>query len=133
MNLLSFASLNQFFIQSSCDLLKSYMPSPSTKTVCYQLKKHTVTQVDSFINQYLLDTLHKLPRFSKYGRRRSATVTIDLHDDPYYGDENDPLVVGGQRKASTNRFHRYATVFLCERKREFTLGCLLYTSPSPRD
>ena len=131
MNLLSFASLNQLFIQSACDILKSYTSTPSAESACLQLKKHSVTQVDAFINQYIRDTLQKLTRFSKHGRRKPATVAIDFHDDCYYGDKTDPYVVGGKRKAGTNRFHRYATVFLCEGQRSFTLGVLSVDKHTP--
>jgi putative transposase len=49
---------------------------------------------------------------------------IDFTDDPYYGDKNGYYVVGGKRKASTNYFFSYATCYLIDGKRKFTIAVL---------
>jgi len=49
---------------------------------------------------------------------------VDLTDDPYYGDKNGDYVVGRKRKASTNYFFSYATCYLIDGKRKFTIAVL---------
>src|SRR5450756_2652826 len=80
---------------------------------------------------------------------KKYSFAIDLTDDPYYGEKKGDYVVGGKRKASTNRFFSYATCYLIDGKRKFTIGvipksknlslidyvitCLLYTSDAADD
>ena len=42
---------------------------------------------------------------------KKYSFVIDLTDDPYYGEKKGDYVVGGKRKASTNRFFSYATCY----------------------
>jgi hypothetical protein len=52
------------------------------------------------------------------------SYTIDLTDDPYYGEKKGDYVVGGKRKASTNLFFSYATFYLIDGKRKLTIGVI---------
>jgi len=60
--------------------------------------------------------------FIKPGKKYA--FAIDLTDDPYYGKKKGDYVVGGKRKASTNRFFSYATCYLINGKRKFTIGVI---------
>jgi putative transposase len=53
---------------------------------------------------------------------------VDFTDDPYYGDKNGDYVVGRKRKASTNYFFSYATCYLIDGKRKFTIAVLPISS-----
>lgn len=53
---------------------------------------------------------------------------VDLTDDPYYGDKNGDYVIGRKRKASTNYFFSYATCYLIDGKRKFTIAVLPISS-----
>ena len=55
---------------------------------------------------------------------KKYSFAIDLTDDPYYGEKKGDYVVGGKRKASTNRFFSYATCYLIDGKRKFTIGVI---------
>jgi len=53
---------------------------------------------------------------------------VDFTDDPYYGDKNGDYFVGRKRKASTNYFFSYATCYLIDGKRKFTIAVLPISS-----
>jgi putative transposase len=65
---------------------------------------------------------HLIKRGKKY------EFAVDFTDDPYYGDKNGDYVVGRKRKASTNRFFSYATCYLIDGKRKFTIAVLPISS-----
>jgi hypothetical protein len=66
----------------------------------------------------------ELPRKA---RRAAAEVAVDLHDQPFYGQE-DELTCRGEAKAGTTRCYRVASAYLlCEGVR-FTLG-LVFVRP----
>ena len=124
MEIICYASLDEISISMASDIFREVKDSPSGRTVRYALEKKRPPEIDRMTNDYIVSTLSWLSRFSKYREKKSAGVAIDFHDDPYYGDEMDPYVVGGARKQSTNRFHRYATIYLCEKGHRFTLGMI---------
>jgi hypothetical protein len=53
-----------------------------------------------------------------------AVLAIDYHEIPYYGDINNPYVVGTKRKAGTNYAFRFATAEVVEPGKRFTLAAL---------
>ncbi len=57
----------------------------------------------------------------------TAPATLDLHDQPYYGKE-DELTCRGEAKAGTTRFYRVATCYLIHQGVRFTLG-LVFVRP----
>jgi hypothetical protein len=60
-------------------------------------------------------------------RRVAADVAIDLHEQPFYGRE-DELTCRGEAKAGTTRFYRVATAYLMYEGVRFTLG-LVFVRP----
>ncbi len=54
-------------------------------------------------------------------RKRAWPIAVDLWDQPYYG-KADAAVRGGPKKASTMRFHTYATAFVVSKGYRFTLA-----------
>jgi hypothetical protein len=75
----------------------------------------------------LVDALHHVAAFDRRERKRTWTVAIDLHYQPYYGCAKDPDVIGGQKKHGTKLFHCYATAVLIHKRRRYTLGLIQVT------
>jgi hypothetical protein len=74
----------------------------------------------------LVDALCELPGPALRSRR--WVLAIDLHYVPFYGDKHAPGVVGGQKKAGTQRFYAYATAVLLHHRRRYTVGLLPVTA-----
>jgi hypothetical protein len=51
-------------------------------------------------------------------------VAIDFTDVYYYGNKNDPMVIGTKAGRGTSRCHRYATIFILHDDCGFTLKCV---------
>jgi len=64
----------------------------------------------------------QIKQFIKH--KKKYKFAIGFSDDPYYGDKKGDYVVGGKRKASTKRFFSYATCYLIDGKRKFTVAVL---------
>ena len=98
---------------------------PSANTVRERVRQaYELKEVEQRINQALKENI--LRKQLKRGPR----VAIDLVLTPYYGKETGktaPELVHGERRDGTTRFHAYASAYV------LLNGCLLYTSPSPRD
>ena len=60
-------------------------------------------------------------------RDHPKQVALDLHDEPYYGKDDDPdnpdcWVCRGEARAGTTRFYRCATAYVMHRDVRFTLA-----------
>jgi hypothetical protein len=72
------------------------------------------------LGEGLVDALHSyLPRTI---RRRAWDIAIDLHYVPFYGDPKTQGILGGPKKAGTNRFFVYATAVIVHRGQRWCLG-----------
>lgn len=67
---------------------------------------------------------HRLPRKA---RRVAGELAVDLHEQPYYGKE-DQWTCRGEAKAGTTRFYRVVTAYLIHEGVRFTLA-LLFVRP----
>jgi hypothetical protein len=68
----------------------------------------------------LVDALHGyLPRSI---RRRGWDIAVDLHDVPFSGDPKTKGLLGGPKKAGTNRFFVYATAVIVDRGQRWCLA-----------
>jgi putative transposase len=92
---------------------------PSENSLRHNLKKIDIEQLKA-VNHLIF--AEQVKPFIVPGKKYS--FAIDLTDDPYYGKKEGDYVVGGKRKASTNRFFSYATCYLIDRKRKFTIGVI---------
>lgn len=86
---------------------------------CFSLEK--LDELEASVNGALREGL---PRKA---RRAAADVTIDLHEQPFYGRE-DELTCRGEAKAGTTRFYQVATCYLMHEGVRFTLG-LVFVRP----
>ena len=55
-------------------------------------------------------------------RRRARPCALDLHQRPFYGDEQTPGVSGGKRQAGTDYFWCYASLAVLTRGLRFNVG-----------
>ena len=92
---------------------------PSENSLHHNLKKIDIAQLET-VNHLMLT--EQVKPFIKPGKKYA--FAIDLTDDPYYGEKTGDYVVGGKRKASTNRFFSYATCYLIDGNRKFTIGVI---------
>lgn len=65
--------------------------------------------------------------------RSNFTIAIDFTEDSYYGDKENPYVVGGQRKNSTNYSFRMLTAAITEANFRFVLFAYPVTKDDNND
>ncbi|MHA1286379.1 MAG: ISH3 family transposase [Candidatus Thorarchaeota archaeon] len=93
---------------------------PTENAVRYHLGKLDMDRMGEANSTILTEVVGSLLR---EGRR--YVFAIDFTDDPYYGrgvEENAEHVVSGRRKRSTNRFYRYASLYIVDRFNRITLS-----------
>jgi len=117
-------------IKQACSAVRDF---PCDQTVYDALEATLPKRLDlrRRINHTLAATL---PRSVRKGKRR-CTVAIDLFLIPYYGlpDKEEDRVHVGQEKASTHHHHAYATAYLVNKGRRFTLAMLDVRHDTPWD
>ena len=111
----------QTYIETACNDLKD---APDSNTVRGYLKEQlTPDRIRSLQRDCNRALASQLPAWL---RDHPKDVAIDLHDEPYYGkdDEEDPncWVCRGEARAGTTRFYRCATAYLMHRDVRFTLA-----------
>jgi hypothetical protein len=108
--------VNNKTIEASCQDL---VPEVSSNAVREQLHKHlngdNIEELEKGINSMLQA---RLPRRARRGR---FEIAVDLHDQPFYG-QDDEWVCRGEAKAGTTRCYRVATAYLICQGVRFTLG-----------
>jgi len=66
-------------------------------------------------------------------RNQKYNFAIDIVKEPYYGEregEYSNYIIGGQRKASTNYFFWYLTLYICNNEQRITLLAIPWTRES---
>lgn len=75
---------------------------PSERTVRRRLKrKEDADELATQVNHW---ALKKFRAISRRYLKQKVFITIDRHDEPWYGDEDNVNVKGGRRKSSTSYF-----------------------------
>lgn len=109
-------------IEASCQELEVKIGANRVReqlNSCFSLEK--LDELEAKVNNALKDGLPRKVR------RAAADVAIDLHEQPFYGRE-DELTCRGEAKAGTTRFYRVATCHLMHEGVRFTLG-LVFVRP----
>lgn len=101
-------------------LLKKDAPSPNT--VLYRVGKLETREVLEMFGDCFEET-HKIARTCGAFKRR-VDVAIDITDQLYYGDKNDPMVLQTKPREGTTRAYRFATINVVASGRRFTLLAL---------
>jgi putative transposase len=110
------AAVNNKTIEASTQDLAPQVSSNAVREQLHkQLKGDNISELEQSSNSMLRD---RLPRRARRGR---FEIAIDLHDQPFYG-QDDEWVCRGEAKAGTTRFYRVATAYLICQGVRFTLG-----------
>jgi len=114
-SLLLFAATRAASLSAACRRLAG---APSDETARQALLATLPGQIalERRINAALAQPLPKTLR------KRPSLVAVDLCDLPYYGQPGSKDVRRGPKKASTVRFHTYATAFVVRKGYRFTLA-----------
>ncbi len=84
-------------------------------------------QLDQVVNSsHQLAAKRRL--FGKY-----AAVAIDIHEIPYYGEVNNPLIMGCKHNRGTSYCYKYATIDVVEKNQRFTLKVIPLTPLSKNE
>ena len=111
-------------MELACDRLRSLgCQTPTGHSVRDKLRRKDVEKTEMEVQQ-------EIKRMAVPHLKGSVVVAVDLHKKPYYGCRSDPYVVGGRLKASTTRFHAYATAYMVAEGMRFTLAL---TAMKPRE
>ena len=122
MEALTYASLTRSAIELGCDRLRALgCIAPTGHTVRDKLRGKTVEEVE----QEAGEEIRKMVGSPAPVFNGPVTVAVDIHKNPYYGERGDPYVVGGRRKASTTKFHAYATAYIVRDGVRFTLAATM--------
>jgi len=116
MEVLAYSSLTRSAVEFGCDRLRSLgCRSPTGHSVRDKLRRKTVEQVEKEVEA-------EISRMISPQIDGPVVVAVDIHKKPYYGCRDDPYVVGGRLKASTTKFHVYATAYMVTEGMRFTLA-----------
>lgn len=96
--------------------------APSPNTVLYRVGKLETQEVLEMFGKCFEET-HKIAK--TYGAfKRKVDVAIDITDQLYYGDKNDPMVLQTRPREGTSHAYRFATINVVASGRRFTLLAL---------
>lgn len=112
--LLTYAGTHRCYAEGSSNTLKfgSKAACPSADALFHHLKKFSPEELSTAYHRAVDDVLTLAKnRGLLHG---PLTVAIDLTDERYYGDKNDPMVVGAEFKLGTSKVYRYATLTVTE-------------------
>jgi putative transposase len=121
-NILVAAAARCAYIETVCNDL---FTAPDGNTVRGYLNEQLTPQVIRALQRASNHALaSQLPVWL---RDHPKEVALDLHDEPYYGKDDDPedpecWVCRGEARAGTTRFYRCATAYVMHRDVRFTLA-----------
>jgi len=126
---LEHASLHNISITQTCDLKRALGERcPSAEQVLKCCRNNSSTTMINFMNNALFYQFNALPKTLQQHLKKSGIVFIDFHQDPYYGDKENPDVKKANVKASTTFFYEYLTADLYSGKGSFTIA-ITHRSP----
>jgi len=72
--------------------------NPSADRVQDRINELELDQIDQLLNGWMNEWINRL----RFHKNTSLTISIDFHQQPYYGDPSPEWVVGMKRKKGTN-------------------------------
>lgn len=103
-------------IEASCQELSVGVSSNSVREhLNAQVRQDNLAELEAGVNRALQTGLPRKVR------RAACELAIDLHDQPFYGQDDD-LTCRGEAKAGTTRCYRVASAYLIHEGIRFTLG-----------
>ncbi len=127
-NLILTASVNTTSVESSVIELKDVKNKksvPSADTVLYHIERQNLKELEYQLEQ-AVNSSHQMAQkrrlFGKY-----VALAIDIHEIPYYGEVNNPFIMGCKHKNGTSYCYKYATIDIVEKNQRFTLKAIPLT------
>ena len=122
--LLTYAGINNGCAEGSANNLNFYSDKecPNGDTLLYHLKKFDTSE--------LLESYEKITdQIISMAKNRGllngpVDCAIDYTDELYYGDRNDPMVVGTKPQKGTSKAYRFATLTIVEKDCRLTIRAL---------
>lgn len=113
--LLTYAGTHRCYAEGSSNNLKfgSDAACPTADALFHHLKKFSEEELSRSYQQATDDII--LLAKNRGLLNGPLTVAIDLTDERYYGDKNDPMVVGAEYKLGTTKVYRFATLTVTEK------------------
>jgi len=120
LDVLTHMAMNQDFTNNGSQTFKLQRDkSPSGHNLLYHVGRLSKPEIVEMFDN-IFETVYKMGR-SKNAFDRTMDVAIDLTDWLYYGDKNDPMVVGARIQRGTKYAYRFATITIVVDGRRFTL------------
>jgi putative transposase len=122
--ILTYAGINNGCAEGSANNLNFYSGEecPNGDTLLYHLKKFDTSE--------LLESYEKITdQIISMAKNRGllngpVDCAIDFTDELYYGDRNDPMVVGTKPQKGTSKAFRFATITITEKDCRLTIRAL---------
>lgn len=127
-NLILTASVNITSVESTVIEMKDVKNNkniPSADIVLYHIERQNLKEIEYQLEQ-AINSSHQMAEkrrlFGKY-----AAIAIDIHEIPYYGEVNNPFIMGCKHKNGTSYCYKYATIDIVEKNQRFTLKAIPLT------
>ena len=122
--LLTYAGINNGCAEGSANNLNFYSEEgcPNGDTLLYHIKKFDTSELlESY--ERITDQIITLAK-NRGLLNGPVDCAIDFTDELYYGDRNDPMVVGTKPQKGTSKAFRFATIIVTEKDCRLTIRAL---------
>ncbi len=127
-NLILMSAINTTSAESIVTELKNVNKRndiPSADVVSYHIGKQNYIELYRQLEQVVNSSYQLAVRRRLFGKY--AAVAIDIHEIPYYGEINNPLIMGCKHNNGTSYCYKYATIDIVEKNQRFTLKAIPLT------
>ena len=127
-NLILIASVNTTSIENSVIELKNVKNKkniPSADVVFHHLEKQKNREFQYQLEKVVNSSFQMAAKRRLFGKY--AALAVDIHEIPYYGEVNNPFVMGCKHKNGTSYCYKYATIDVVEKNQRFTLKAIPIT------
>ncbi len=127
-NLILTASVNITSVESSVVELKDIKNKkniPSADIVFYHIERQNLSELQYQLEQVVNSSYQMAEKRRFFGKY--VAVAIDIHEIPYYGEVNNPFIMGCKHKNGTSYCYKYATIDIVEQNQRFTLKAIPLT------
>ena len=118
-----YAALGGYSAESCYQLLKVQLSSNEVASADIVLR-HLHGLSPEKMQFQLAANIRQARDYAKEHYNEPVKVAIDFHEDEYYGDKNDPHIVGTKNKNGTNYAWRYITAEIVEKGKRLCIECL---------
>lgn len=122
------ASVNTTSVESSVVELKEVngrKDIPSADILSYHIERQNYSELLCQLERVVNSSFQLAAKRRLFGKY--AAVAIDIHEIPYYGEVNNPLIMGCKHNRGTSYCYKYATIDIVEKNQRFTLKAIPLT------